>query len=163
MRAKLSTAFKMRDLGEAKYILGIEIKRNHKLQTISLFQSQYSHTVLEPTGMFTCKLVWTPMAHNLHLSVTDPEDDQTIPEMIIEGKQVSYLFMIGSLMYLMLGTHPDIAYAIGTLSRFSARLKLTHWEAEKLGSMTTFRLSILSKANASAKTPQVRLVQINFG
>ena len=71
------------------------------------------------------------MAHNLHLSVTDPEDDRTIPEMIIEGKQVSYLSMIGSLMYLMLRTCPDIAYAIGTLSRFSARPKLTHWEAAK--------------------------------
>jgi len=131
MKAKLSAAFKMRDLGEAKYILGIEIKRNHKLQTISLSQSQYSRTVLERTGMSTCKPVWTPMAHNLHLSATDPEDDRTIPEMIIEGKQVSYLSVIGSLMYLMLGTCLDIAYAIGTLSRFSARPKLTHWEAAK--------------------------------
>ena len=71
------------------------------------------------------------MAHNLHLSATDPEDDRTILEMIIEGKQVSYLSMIGSLMYLMLGTCPDIAYAIGTLSQFSARPKLIHWEAAK--------------------------------
>jgi len=39
--------------------------------------------------------------------------------------------MIGSLMYLMLGTHPDITYAIGTLSWFSAKPKLTHWEAAK--------------------------------
>jgi len=131
IKAKLSTAFKMRDLGEAKYILGIEIKRNHKLRTISLSQSQYSRTVLEHTGMSTCKLVWTPMAHNLHLSATDLEDNRIIPEMIIEGKQVSYLSVIGSLMYLMLGMRPDIAYAIGTLSWFSAKPKLTHWEAAK--------------------------------
>ena len=110
VKAKLSAAFKMRDLREAKYILRIEIKRNHKLWTISLFQSQYFHKVLECTGMFTCKPVWTPMAHNLHLSATDPEDDRTILEMIIEGKQVSYLSMIGSLMYFMLGMHLDIAY-----------------------------------------------------
>jgi len=81
--------------------------------------------------MSTYKLVWTPMAHNLHLSATDPEDDQTIPEMIIEGKQVAYLSVIGSLIYLMLGTCPDIAYAIGTLSQFSEKSKLTHWEAAK--------------------------------
>jgi len=68
------------------------------------------------------------MAHNLHLSATDLEDDQTIPEMIIEGKQVSYLSVIGFLMYLMLGTHLDITYTIGTLSRFSAKPKLTHWK-----------------------------------
>ena len=131
IKAKLSASFKMRDLGEAKYILGIEIKRNRKLQTISLFQSQYSRTVLERTGMSTCKHVWAPMAHNSQLSVTDPEDDRIIPEQIIEGCQVSYLTIIGSLMYLMLGTRPDIAYAVGTLSRFSAKPKLAHWEAAK--------------------------------
>ena len=100
----------MQDLGEAKYILGIEIKRNCKFRTISLSQSQYSRTVLEHTGMSTCKPVWTPMAHNSQLSVTDPEDDRIIPEQVIEGCQVSYLTIIGSLMYLMLRTHPDIAY-----------------------------------------------------
>jgi len=131
IKAKLSAAFKMRDLREAKYILRIEIKWNRKLWTISLSQSQYSHTVLECTGMSTCKPAWPPMAHNLHLSATDPENDRTIPEMIIEGKQVSYLSVIGSLMYLMLGTCLDIAYTIGTLSRFSAKPKLTHWEAAK--------------------------------
>ncbi|KIJ15153.1 hypothetical protein PAXINDRAFT_38949, partial [Paxillus involutus ATCC 200175] len=41
IKAKLSASFKMHDLGEAKYILGIEIKRNRKLHTISLSQSQY--------------------------------------------------------------------------------------------------------------------------
>ena len=103
IKAKLSASFKMRDLGEAKYILGIEIKRNRKFQSISLSQSQYSRTILEHTGMSTCKSVWTPMAHNSQLSVTDPEDDRIIPEQIIEGCQVSYLTVIGSLMYLMLG------------------------------------------------------------
>ena len=91
IKAKLSASFKMQDLGEAKYILGIEIKRNHKFWTISLSQSQYSHTVLERTGMSTYKPVWTSMGHNSQLSVTDPEDDCIIPEQVIEGCQVSYI------------------------------------------------------------------------
>ena len=131
IKAKLSASFKMQDLGEAKYIVGIKIKRNRKLRTISLTQSQYSHTILECTGMSTCKPVWTPMAHTSQLSATDPEDDWTVPEQLIEGRQVSYLTIIGSLMYLMLGTRPDLAYAVGTLSCFSARPKLAHWEAAK--------------------------------
>ena len=131
IKAKLSASFKMQDLGEAKYILGIEIKRNRKLQTISLSQSQYFHTVLERTSTSTCKPVWTPMAQNSQLSVTDPEDDHIIPEQVIEGHQVSYLTIIGSLMYLMLRIHPNIAYAVRTLSHFSAKPKLAHWEAAK--------------------------------
>ena len=132
IEAKLSSSFKMQELGEAKYILvGIEIKCNHALWTISLSQSQYSHTVLECTGMSTCKPVWTPMAHNSQLSTTSPDDNQSIPEMVIEGHQVSYLTVIRSLMYLMLGTHPDIAYTVGALSCFSAKPNLSHWEPAK--------------------------------
>ena len=48
IKAKLSASFKMWNLGEAKYILGIEIKRNRKFRTISLSQSQYSRTVSYP-------------------------------------------------------------------------------------------------------------------
>ena len=121
----------MRDLEEAKFILRIEIKRDQKLQTISLSQSQYSQTILECTGMSTCKPVWTPMVHNLQLSASDLEDNWIIPEMVIDGKQVSYLTVIGSLMYLMLGTCPDIAYVVGALSRFSAKPSHMHWEAAK--------------------------------
>ena len=131
IKAKLSSSFKMQDLGEAKYILGIEINCNHTLQTISLSQSQYSHTVFECTGMSACKPVWTPMAHNSQLSATSPDDNQSIPEMVIEGHQVSYLTVIGSLMYLMLGTCPDITYTVGTLSHFSAKPNLSHLEAAK--------------------------------
>ena len=131
IKTKLSASFKMWNLGKAKYILGIEIKRNRKLQTILLSQSKYSRIVLERTGMSICKPVWTPMVHNSQLSATDPEDDRVIPEQVIKGRQVSYLTIIGSLMYLMLGTHSDIAYVVGTLSRFSAKPKLAHWEAAK--------------------------------
>ena len=131
IKAKLSSSFKIQDLGEAKYILGIEIKHNHTLQTISLSQSQCSHTVLEHTGKSACKPVWTPIAHNSQLSTTSPDDNQSIPEMVIKGHQVSYLTVIGSLMYLMLGTHPDIAFMVGILSHFSAKPNLSHWEAAK--------------------------------
>ncbi|KIK72155.1 hypothetical protein PAXRUDRAFT_22330 [Paxillus rubicundulus Ve08.2h10] len=135
IKAKLLAAFKMRDLGEAKYILGIEINQDRKLQTISLSQHQYSRTILDRIGMTTCKPVWTPMAHNSQLSPTDLENDQILPEMVIEGWKVSYLTVIGSLMYLMLGTRPDIAYAVGTLSWFSTAPEQMHWEAAKHVSM----------------------------
>ena len=71
------------------------------------------------------------MVHNLQLSASNPEDNWIIPEMGIDGKQVSYLTVIGSLMYLMLGTCPDIAYAVGALSHFSAKPSHMHWEAAK--------------------------------
>ena len=71
------------------------------------------------------------MVHNLQLSASNPEDNQIILEMVNDRKQVSYLTVIGSLMYLMLGTRPDIAYAVGALSCFSAKPSHMHWEAAK--------------------------------
>ena len=36
----------------------------------------------------------TPMVHNPQLSATDLEDDRTVPEQVIEGRQVSYLTVL---------------------------------------------------------------------
>ncbi|KIK72109.1 hypothetical protein PAXRUDRAFT_22391 [Paxillus rubicundulus Ve08.2h10] len=71
------------------------------------------------------------MVHNSQLSATDLENNQILPEMVIEGWKVSYLTVISSLMYLMLGTCPDIAYAVGMLSWFSTAPKQMHWEVAK--------------------------------
>ena len=76
--------------------------------------------MLQPVGSFC-----------VTLSASDLEDNQLIPKMVIDGKQISYLTVIGSLMYLMLGIHPDIAYAVGALSCFSAKPNYMHWKAAR--------------------------------
>ena len=43
-------------------------------------------------------------------------------------KSVPYLSAVGSLMYLAVGTHPDISYAVGALSRFNANPGWAHWK-----------------------------------
>ena len=127
----LSSSFKMHDLGEAKYLLGVEIWRDRKLNTISLWQSQYARAVLECPGMASSTPVWTSMTYGTTLSGTDLEDNTMLLEILINNKQVSYLTVIGSLMYLMLRTCPDLAFSVGTLSHFSASPKTCHWEAVK--------------------------------
>lgn len=62
IKTKLSSLFKMRDLGPASYILGIEIIRDRPKRTVSLSQRQYIRTVLERYGMADCRPMWTPMA-----------------------------------------------------------------------------------------------------
>ena len=131
IREMLSSSFKMHDLGEAKYLLGVEIWRDRKLNTISLSQSQYTWAVLEHTGMTSSTPVWTPMTHDTTLFRTNLEDNTMLLEILINNKWVSYLTVIGSLMYLMLGTHPDLTFSVGTLSHFSASPKTCHWGATK--------------------------------
>jgi hypothetical protein len=109
----------------------VELRWDRKTRKIALSQSQYVTQVLECTGMRDCKPVYTPLPHNSKLVPATPEDGPPIPVLTIEGREVSYLTVIGSLMYAMLGTRPDLAFTVGVLSRFSAAPTVAHWEAAK--------------------------------
>ena len=63
--------------------------------------------------------------------VSAPDDGDILHEITIEGHQVSYLSVIGSLMYAMLGTRPDLAYTVGVLSRYSSAPRASHWVMAK--------------------------------
>ena len=47
-------------------------------------------------------------------------------------RDVPYADAIGSLMYAMLCTHPDICFAVGLVSHYQSNLGLTHWQAVKM-------------------------------
>ena len=51
--------------------------------------------------------------------------------MLVQNLLVPYASLVGSLMYAMVYTRPDIAQAVGVLSRFMANLGRVHWDAVK--------------------------------
>ena len=59
----LTKVFDITDLGELKYILGIQVKRDRKAHTISLNQTAYIHHVLARFGMKDCTPMSTLLAH----------------------------------------------------------------------------------------------------
>jgi len=50
---------------------------------------------------------------------------------ITQMRNIPYCEAIGSLMYATMGTRPDIAFAVLTVSQFSQNLGWVHWEAMK--------------------------------
>ncbi|CAM8886974.1 unnamed protein product [Rhodiola kirilowii] len=113
----LSSSFAMKDMGEADVILGIRIKRENKGLTLS--QSHYVEKVLKKFNCLNCSPVSTPM-------------DPCVKLMPNTGEAVSqheYSQVIGCLMYAMTSTMPDIAYAVGKLSRYTSNPSIHHWEA----------------------------------
>jgi hypothetical protein len=131
IKSMLSSRFKMRDLGPAKFMLGIEVERDRRARTITLSQRQYFDKVLERCGMSECKPLWTPMSQSSRITADDPEDNTTIHEVVWNGQRVSYPTVVGSLMYAMLGTRPDLAYVVGILGRYAAAPKACHWRIAK--------------------------------
>lgn len=58
----------------------------------------------------------------------------TEAEAIVEEeymRYVPYCNAVGSLMYGMIGTRPDLAYPVGLVSRFMSNPLKSHWEAVK--------------------------------
>jgi len=124
LKAELGRKFEMKDLGEAHFCLGIQIVRNRAKKTISINQRQYIENILKRFNMSDCKPVGTPMDANTKFFKKSDDNDGGCDEKL-------YQQAIGSLMYAMLGTRPDTAFAVGALSRFNSNPGRLHWQAVK--------------------------------
>ena len=113
----LSSTFSMKDLGEATYILGIRIYRDRTNRMIGLSQALYLEKVLKRFRMDNSKKEFLPMRHGVHLSKSMcPQSEEDRQEM----SNVPYASAVGSLMYAMLCTRPEIAYSMSVVSEFQA-------------------------------------------
>lgn len=118
----LETQYGMKRLGNAEYILGIQIIRGVD-GSITLSQRAYLVDILARFDMTDCKAATTPMEHNLKLLPgTSPASAEEVRR---------YLSALGSLMYANLGTRPDLSHAVSYLCRFSAHPDDSHWTAIK--------------------------------
>ena len=65
-----------------------------------------------------------------HVQLSTSQSPKTTAD-IAFMKQVPYRSALGSLMYLAVGTRPDIAFAVSTLAQFTENPGPMHWEALK--------------------------------
>uniref|UniRef100_A0A2N9GYL9 Reverse transcriptase Ty1/copia-type domain-containing protein n=1 Tax=Fagus sylvatica TaxID=28930 RepID=A0A2N9GYL9_FAGSY len=120
--------FEMKDLGEASFVLGIEIHRDKSLGILGLFQKSYISRVLERFNMSTCLASDTPVVKgDKLLKLQCLQNDLERNEM----KKIPYASAVGSLMYAQVCTRPDIAFAISVLGRFQSDPGMDHWRAAK--------------------------------
>nr|GEU61318.1 zinc finger, CCHC-type [Tanacetum cinerariifolium] len=113
----LSSRFSMKDMGEADVILGLRIK--HESNGIAISQSHYIKKVLKKFNYSDSTAVSTPM----------DTCEKLMPNKGPAVSQLEYSRMIGCLMYAMTCTRPDIAFAVGKLSRYTSNPGTQHWQA----------------------------------
>ncbi|KAA0063766.1 gag/pol protein [Cucumis melo var. makuwa] len=129
VKAWLAAQFQMKDLGEAQYVLGIQIIRDPKNKTLALSQATYIDKMLVRYSMQNSKKGLLPFRYGVHLS---KEQCPKTPQKVEDIRRIPYASAVGSLMYVMLYTRPDICYAVEIVSRYQSNPRLDHWTAVKI-------------------------------
>ena len=108
-----------RDLGEPTEFLGMQIHRDRSNKELTIDQNDYLNKVIHRFDMQNAKGADTPLP-----SSWIPRDNDAPVNNQLRQK---YQSVIGSLLYLMLGTRPDIAFAVIKLSQYSANPSQDHY------------------------------------
>ncbi|GJZ74254.1 retrotransposon protein, putative, ty1-copia subclass [Tanacetum coccineum] len=124
----LGKCFSVKDLGEAAYILGIKIYRDRSLRLIGLNQSAYIDKILKKFSMQNSKKGFIPMEvkHDLSNEMCASSDEEKA-----YMKKVPYASAVGSIMYAVRCTRPDVAFAQNLVSRYQQNPGKLHWVAVK--------------------------------
>ena len=112
--SEMSKVFKIKDLGEAKNILVINIEQSEG--SIKINQKDYLIKLLKEFNLLDCHPSKTPIEAKLKLDKSS-NLNESIP----------YQRLIGSLMYLAVHTRPDIAFSVSFLSQFNTRCNQMHF------------------------------------
>ncbi|UYV69157.1 hypothetical protein LAZ67_6002607 [Cordylochernes scorpioides] len=120
-RELLNSSFEVKYLGPISHMLGVSFKKSED-GSMTLSQSNYIEELLQRFRLQDAKGVSTPMETNLDLSVRKNRNS---------NERFPYRELIGGLSYLSQRTRPDIAYAVGILSRYCDNYTRKHWEAGK--------------------------------
>lgn len=117
VKLMLNSRFRMKDLGNIKQYLGIEVEQCTEKGEILLSQQKYIETLAKKYDVTQSKRFKTPMEINLKL---EPAEE-------VEEK-LKYRNLIGALLYIGSGTRPDISFAVNYLSRFQNCYDHTHFK-----------------------------------
>jgi hypothetical protein len=123
IKSLLQKKYNITDLGRARQYLGIELEQTPT--RISLSQARYIHQILRRFGLDTCNGHMTPLESGAIKPTTSPEVT-TSPE-----EQRLYQSMLGSIMYVMMGTRLDLAFTVSILSKHSATPQKSHLQMAK--------------------------------
>jgi len=123
VKSILMAPFDARDMGEATLFLGITIERNRGNKTIKLSQERLATDIVNKFNMAEAKGRQLPITPGIRLSKYEGE--------ALDTNKWPYAAVVGSLLYLSICTRPDIAQAVGVLSKYMASPTTVHWQVAK--------------------------------
>jgi hypothetical protein len=128
VKARLSSAFTVKDIGEMKFCLGLEIVRDRERRTLSLSQRPYITSLAAKYHMENPNPLTIPLDPSLILRKSQsPQTEEERREMV----GVPYAQLLGGLLWVMLLTRPDLSFSVVRLAQYAANPGRQHWSALK--------------------------------
>jgi transposase InsO family protein len=129
IKSRLLSVYKIKDLGDAEWILKMRIIRDRKNRALTLDQELYIDKIIDRFNMDECDSKPSPASTSLQLSKSQcPEIGSTEHR---EMAHIPYLPLIGSLLYAAMITRIDICWITIKLGQYNANPGLAHWTAGK--------------------------------
>jgi hypothetical protein len=127
-KSDIKKYWEITDHGPINWFLGFEIKRDRNARTIAINQRAYIENIVEKFRLTGAKPVSTPMEPGTQYSVDQcPSSMNQMAKM----RGVPYSEAIGSVLWPVVVSRPDAAFAVGVLSQFIQNPAFVHWEALK--------------------------------
>ena len=124
----LSSNFDMKDLGDASYVLGIEIHRDRSKGVLGLSQRAYIEKVLKRYNMHQCSGTAAPVVKGDKFGAFQSPRNQLETDQM---RMIPYASAVGSIMYAQVCTRPDLAFVTGMLGRYQHNPGMDHWKGLK--------------------------------
>jgi hypothetical protein len=118
----------MKDLGEASYVLGIEIHRDRTIGVLGLSQKAYIEKMLKRYGMDKCDATPVPFAKGDKFGLHQCPKNQLVLDQM---KNIPYSSDVGSIIYAEVCTCPDLPFVVGMLGRYQSNTGEVHWKVAK--------------------------------
>ncbi|KAJ9523474.1 hypothetical protein QJQ45_007161 [Haematococcus lacustris] len=118
VKQQLASVFNIKDMGDTRWFLGMQITRNRAEGTIMLDQRQFINELVTTHSMSSSHSKPVPMAPAIQLVREGDPLDTSVHH---------YSALVGSLLYLTCCTRPDIAFAVGALARHMSSPTKQHW------------------------------------
>ena len=127
VKEKISLVLGVKDLGDITRYLSINFEYDVSAGIFRLSQADYIARLLDEYGMQDAFEVTTPMLDSDKAKWDNMEEYPLLDD----HQKKRYQALVGSLLYLMHATRPDIAYTVIRLSQFSAQPRISHWDGLK--------------------------------
>ncbi|KAG2904353.1 hypothetical protein PC129_g9079 [Phytophthora cactorum] len=117
--SSLEEEFRLKRLGAARLVVGLEIRRDRSRRTMHITQQRYIEDVVERFGQTHAKSSVNPC--EVATKLRHGEDGEGLDTSVYP-----YRSLIGSLLYISMDTRPDIVYIVGKLSKYCQRPTMQH-------------------------------------